>query len=297
VVRKTCPFRPCCGVFQFPEIAGTDKEACAKLIADLEASGAAAVMKTLDSSLRALIHKSLKGNKDEAIRARVNGEDDLSKKYLNRLKTMNKELEPPSDLNVRTLWLGNLDFQVISREQLYDLLYSHGHIINIQCFPVGNYAFVEFASREQAELAAKSLSNGLYIFDRKVSVNWAKARTQGSSSSSAGQSGDMPMPAPPGMESAPSSAYAIPNLPAPVIPAPPPPRPPTAPHPSTLSKSDADATGSNAVSEVAAREGSNSSSTGKRKLSGDDVDDTVDRKRRGQDSGDPSADSDRVGTV
>lgn len=88
VLRKTCPFRPCCGAFAFPEIAGSDKEICQKLIKSLEDEGPAAVMKSMDSATKDAIRESLKGNREEAIRKRVSGEDDLAKKYLGNMQSM-----------------------------------------------------------------------------------------------------------------------------------------------------------------------------------------------------------------
>ena len=68
VGKKTCPYRPCCGVNVFPEIAGSNREICAKLISRLEIEGAAAVMDTLDAETKDAIRESLKGNREEAIR-------------------------------------------------------------------------------------------------------------------------------------------------------------------------------------------------------------------------------------
>jgi hypothetical protein len=88
VVRKTCPFRPCCGTFVFPEIAGSNRELCAKLVERLEKEGPAAVQKSLDAETKEAIRESLKGNKEDAIRKRVGGDDELTKKYLGKMKNM-----------------------------------------------------------------------------------------------------------------------------------------------------------------------------------------------------------------
>lgn len=88
VLQKTCPYRPCCGVFVFPEIAGSDKELCANLVKALETEGPAVVQKNLDGATRQAISQALKGNREDAIRKRVSGEDDLTKKYLGKMKNM-----------------------------------------------------------------------------------------------------------------------------------------------------------------------------------------------------------------
>ncbi len=88
VTNKTCPFRPCCGVFAFPEIAGSHRDLCAKLVAALEADGPVVVMKQLDEETRIAIKESQKGNRDEAMRKRISGDDDLTKRYLGKMKGM-----------------------------------------------------------------------------------------------------------------------------------------------------------------------------------------------------------------
>lgn len=63
VGRKTCPFRPCCGSFVFPELASTKagQELMQPLVQDLETHGPAAVMKTLDAATRSALQQALKG--------------------------------------------------------------------------------------------------------------------------------------------------------------------------------------------------------------------------------------------
>jgi hypothetical protein len=91
VVRNTCPFRPCCGTFLFPEIAGGGSETkalCDELIEALKKDGPAVVQKCINAKTKQAIQQALKGNRDDAIRKRVSGEDDLSKKYLGKIKSM-----------------------------------------------------------------------------------------------------------------------------------------------------------------------------------------------------------------
>lgn len=96
VIKKTCPFRPCCGAsaFAFPEIAGSDRELCLSLVDDLKARGPAVVMKSMDAETKAALSKALRGNRDEAIRKRVAGDDDLSKRYLGKMKGMVRASSP-----------------------------------------------------------------------------------------------------------------------------------------------------------------------------------------------------------
>lgn len=83
VGRGSCPFRPCCGDFLFPEIA-SNKELHEKLIKDLKEKGAESVMKRLSTEIRQAFQDALKGNREESIRKRVAGTDELSKKYINK---------------------------------------------------------------------------------------------------------------------------------------------------------------------------------------------------------------------
>ena len=87
VLKNTCPFRPCCGAFAFPELASTNKEICNELIKDLETIGAAEVMRNMKPHIKQVLSSAISGvNRAEAIRQRITGQDDLSKKYLGRIK-------------------------------------------------------------------------------------------------------------------------------------------------------------------------------------------------------------------
>ena len=82
VLNGRCPFRPCCGIFKFPELAGSQPEMCASLVDALRADGAAKVMAGLDVATRQALKESQLGSRDDAIRRRAMGEDDLSEKYV-----------------------------------------------------------------------------------------------------------------------------------------------------------------------------------------------------------------------
>jgi pre-mRNA-splicing factor RBM22/SLT11 len=90
VLRKTCPFRPCCGTFIFPEIIRTQKTIHEALVQRLTTEGPAVVMKSLDTETKAAFQQALKGvNREDSIKKRVTGDvesDELAKKYLNRLQ-------------------------------------------------------------------------------------------------------------------------------------------------------------------------------------------------------------------
>ena len=236
VLRKTCPYRPCCGSFAFPEIAGSNADLCKALIEDLNKEGPAAIQKKISKELRDAFQQSQRGNRDDAIRKRVAGKDDLTRKYLNQMKTMDLELQPPSDESIVTLWLGNVDPNVLLESDIRAVIYPYGTISSIYISRAGKCAFVEYADRASAEYAASQLYNALIVKGVNLTVNWAKPRNSEAADSSSravygagtsahasssnggvGAGGVQYLPAPPGLESAPMSRYALPNMPRPAI--------------------------------------------------------------------------------
>jgi len=215
VMKKACPFRPCCGEYVFPEIAGSHKDLHAKLVENLNAQGPVIVMQNLDSETREAIKSAGKGvNREDAIRKRVNGDDDLTRKYIGKMKNMNLELPTPEDESITTLWLGNVE-QDITETDLRDVFYAYGQITGIHIVRSSKCAFVEYASREMAEFAAAQLYNALNIKGRNITVNWAKPRVQNSNTSNSNVR--VVMPAPPGMENKNVSEYALPGVSLPIL--------------------------------------------------------------------------------
>merc|ERR1711871_542741 len=92
-------------------------------------------------------------------------------------------------------------------------------------------AFVQFSTRFEAENAASQLHNALYVRGKSLALNWAKPREKDDTVLNGGvavrptivynnpntgftiKSNDVySIPAPPGMESAPISSYALPGV-------------------------------------------------------------------------------------
>ena len=88
VKRKVCPFRPCCGTFVFPELASTQKELMVGLIKQLESDGPDKTQTNLSDEVKAAFKESTKGNKEQAIKKRVHGDDDLTARYLSKMNSM-----------------------------------------------------------------------------------------------------------------------------------------------------------------------------------------------------------------
>ena len=134
------------------------------------------------------------------------------------------ELMAPEDPTITTLWLGNVDAD-ISEGDLREVIYPYGHIQNVHMARAGKCAFVEFASREMAENAAKELYRACMVKGKVISINWAKPRAQayiegggaGGSKGGTGDEGPFAMLPPPGMEKAPSSSYLLPGMPQPLL--------------------------------------------------------------------------------
>mmetsp|Transcript_22277 Transcript_22277/g.32420 ORF Transcript_22277/g.32420 Transcript_22277/m.32420 type:complete len:435 (-) Transcript_22277:177-1481(-) len=177
VKRKACPFRPCCGTFVFPELAATHREEMQKLVEDLKTRGPDTMQRNLSPEVRDALRAALKGNKDDAIKKRVYGEDDLTSRYLGKMKAMRMELTPPSDGSVTTLWVGGVDAD-ITADDLRDIFYAYGHLQNIHVVPASRCAFVDYGDRAAAEYAASQLYNNLTVKGRTLSLNWAKPRAQ-----------------------------------------------------------------------------------------------------------------------
>ena len=179
-VRKLCQFRPCAGpsTFAFPEIARTHKEMHKDIVERLKAEGPIEVMKTLSEDVRKALLNARKGyNHDDAIQDRVHGKDDLSSKYIDVLKKKKESsaLTPPADVSITTLWLGNIEADV-SELELRHALFPAGPVSGIHLVPKSRCAFVEYATRAEAEAAVQVLLHNLSIRGNEVSVHWAKPK-------------------------------------------------------------------------------------------------------------------------
>lgn len=123
------------------------------------------------------------------------------------------------DISVTTLWAGNLTSD-ISAEDIREAFYPFGRICNIHVVAASKCAFIEYASRAEAEHAATQLFKSLIVKGQPLSLNWAKPRAQfgiekNTSSTSFASCSVSALPPPPGMENACRSEYMLPGMPAP----------------------------------------------------------------------------------
>eukprot|EP00614_Pseudopedinella_elastica_P022865 CAMPEP_0172615766 /NCGR_PEP_ID=MMETSP1068-20121228/62491_1 /TAXON_ID=35684 /ORGANISM="Pseudopedinella elastica, Strain CCMP716" /LENGTH=471 /DNA_ID=CAMNT_0013421013 /DNA_START=123 /DNA_END=1535 /DNA_ORIENTATION=+ len=179
VVQHKCPFRPCNGMFEFPEIAASHRELRLELIERLKKEGAVAVMRSLDPATKEAIQEAQKGNKEEAMRKRVSGEDDLTKRYLRKAREQMPALEAPKDEGITSLWVGGIEGGVVLEQDLRDAFYSYGEVRGIKMLPDKRCAFVDFVAREGAEAAAAKLHNNLQVKGLKLDIDWAKPQSLG----------------------------------------------------------------------------------------------------------------------
>jgi RNA recognition motif-containing protein len=130
-------------------------------------------------------------------------------------------LPPPADTSIATLWVGNVE-PFISAQDLSGIFYAFGHIVNINIVAASRCAFVEYATRAEAEHAAKNLYNRLQINGHSLTLKWAKPRRQADESARSTPvttQGHLVMAAPPGLEGSAVTNYGIPGLPPAAVPA------------------------------------------------------------------------------
>jgi pre-mRNA-splicing factor RBM22/SLT11 len=191
VKEKRCPFRPCCGAFQFPELAATEKEHNKVLIEALTQRGPAAVMMEPGDAAKAAmkaLHEATKGNRDAGIKDRYNGKDDTAARYLKRAAE-DKDLEPPADPNCATLWVGGVEAPHVNEGALRDAFYAYGELRSVRLQQASRCAFVEFTSRAAAEAAAKALYRRLTVNGMQLSLSWARSSAGAGGARGGGQAG------------------------------------------------------------------------------------------------------------
>jgi pre-mRNA-splicing factor RBM22/SLT11 len=233
VVEGTCPYRPCCGSFRFPELASNHPVLMQKLISALDREGAVKVMKDKSEEMEDIKEKmkeSQRGSRDQNIRNRYHGNDELTNKYLGKAEQM--DLEPPEDKTITTLYVSLMGLPITEKE-LIDQFYAYGEIKSIQVIPLSNCAFVTYTTREAAETAVEKLHGSLTVRGARLKMMWGRPQSKRPGQGE-GLGG---IPAPPtaptqeqgGGAGAPAGFYAYPVAGPPGMPAGPPPPPPGRP--------------------------------------------------------------------
>ena len=239
VIEGTCPYRPCCGTFRFPELASNHQALMHKLIAALQQDGTVKVMKDKSEEteeIKLRLKESQMGSRDTNIRNRYHGNDELTTKYMGKAQKM--DLEPPEDKSITTIYVSLMGLPITEKE-LIDQFYAYGEIQSVQVVAMSNCAFVTYTTREAAETAVEKLNGNLVVKGMPLKIMWGRPQTKkpGQGEGAGGIPAPPARPQLPGSGGAAPTAYAYhmagpamagpPGLP----PAPPPPPPGLPPGP------------------------------------------------------------------
>lgn len=112
---------------------------------------------------------------DQNIKDRYYGiNDPVADKLLKRASTMPR-LDPPDDKTITTLYIGGLG-DTVTDGDLKGFFYQFGEIRTITIVQRQQCAFIQFATREAAEMAAEKSFNKLIINGRRLTVKWGRSQ-------------------------------------------------------------------------------------------------------------------------
>ncbi|KAJ8254657.1 hypothetical protein GJAV_G00195570 [Gymnothorax javanicus] len=112
---------------------------------------------------------------DQNIKDRYYGiNDPVANKLLKRASAMPR-LDPPEDRTITTLYVGGLG-ETISDTDLRNHFYQFGEIRSTTIVQRQQCAFIQFATRQAAEMAAEKSFNKLIINGRRLSVKWGRSQ-------------------------------------------------------------------------------------------------------------------------
>lgn len=150
---------------------------------------------------------------EQNIRDRYYGNNDpVADKLMKRAKEM-PALETPEDPLITTLYVaGLLDdhsrsvIDPVSETDLRNHFYQYGEIRSISMVSKGSCAFIQFAKRSSAEIAAEKTFNKLVLKGKKLTIRWGKSPAKLTATATS-QEGDVPaipglppaLPPPPGV--------------------------------------------------------------------------------------------------
>lgn len=111
------------------------------------------------------------------IKDRYHGTNDpVAAKLMGKLSRLPK-LEAPEDANITTLYIGGV-VDPITEKDLRDHFYQFGEIRNVKMVYKQHCAFVEYTTRQGAELAADLSFNKLVLHGLRLNVRWAKPQAK-----------------------------------------------------------------------------------------------------------------------
>ena len=95
---------------------------------------------------------------------------------MDKIEEKNKAPAPPEDTSISTLFLGNITSDEITEEMVREQMEKFGKVERMRLLPRQNCGFVCFFSREGAEKAISTLFEKLYLCEKKIKLDWAKAQ-------------------------------------------------------------------------------------------------------------------------
>ncbi|KAK1788121.1 hypothetical protein P4O66_016592 [Electrophorus voltai] len=112
---------------------------------------------------------------DQNIKDRYYGiNDPVADKLLKRASAMPR-LDPPEDKSITTLYVGGLG-ETITDSEIRNHFYQFGEIRTITIVQRQQCAFIQFATRQAAEMAAEKSFNKLIINGRRLNVKWGRSQ-------------------------------------------------------------------------------------------------------------------------
>lgn len=116
---------------------------------------------------------------DQNMKDRYYGsKDPVADKLLNRARAM-PQLRPPEDRSITTLYVGNLgEDGFIDEKDLRNYFYQFGEVRNITLLPGKGCGFIQFTTRNSAEMAAEKAFNKLIIKGRRLTIRWGRPQSQ-----------------------------------------------------------------------------------------------------------------------
>ena len=139
--RNDCPYRPCNGDTHMPELSAAPE-------------------------LR-----------KQNIKDRYFGTNDpVAEQMLKRAKERpSRKLTPPEDASITTLFIGGVDPEKITQEDIESRFYRYGAIKGVRVIGNKKCAFITFETREGAEKAAEDAAFNLEMNGEQCRIQWGKS--------------------------------------------------------------------------------------------------------------------------
>lgn len=156
--RNDCPYRPCNGDTNMPELSAAPE-------------------------LR-----------KQNIKDRYFGTNDpVAEKMLKRAaERPSRKLTPPEDTSITTLFIGGVDPEKVTEDDLQRRFYEYGDIKGIRVIGNKKCAFITFVTREGAEKAAEDAAFNLNVNGEQLRIQWGKPPAKKTGENKNAQSNQQP---------------------------------------------------------------------------------------------------------